>query len=47
MDAQLAAFLPRWRNAGYEVIVTADHGQSARGHRGGHDDEDAPLALYL
>jgi predicted AlkP superfamily pyrophosphatase or phosphodiesterase len=46
MDAQLAAFLPRWRNAGYEVIVTADHGQTARGHHGGHDDEMQDFALY-
>ena len=31
MDAMLAAFLPRWRANGYEVIVTADHGQTDRG----------------
>jgi predicted AlkP superfamily pyrophosphatase or phosphodiesterase len=46
IDAQLAAFLPRWRNAGYEVIVTADHGQTGRGHHGGHDDEMQDFALY-
>ena len=46
MDAQLAAFLPRWRNAGYEVIVTADHGQTDRGHHGGHDEEMQDFALY-
>ncbi|QPC85552.1 alkaline phosphatase family protein [Mesorhizobium sp. NBSH29] len=46
MDAQLAAFLPRWREAGYEVIVTADHGQTDRGHHGGHDDEMQDFALY-
>ncbi len=42
----LAAFLPRWREAGYEVIVTADHGQTDRGHHGGHDDEMQDFALY-
>jgi predicted AlkP superfamily pyrophosphatase or phosphodiesterase len=46
MDAQLAAFLPRWLKAGYEVIVTADHGQTGRGHHGGHDDEMQDFALY-
>jgi predicted AlkP superfamily pyrophosphatase or phosphodiesterase len=46
MDAMLAAFLPQWRAAGYEVIVTADHGQTDRGHHGGHDDEMQDFALY-
>ena len=46
MDAQLAAFLPRWRKAGYEVMVCADHGQSPRGHHGGHADEQQDFALY-
>ncbi len=46
MDGMLAAFLPRWRDAGYEVIVTADHGQTERGHHGGHDDEMQDFALY-
>ncbi|CAN7632439.1 alkaline phosphatase family protein [Rhizobium sp. LjRoot30] len=46
IDAQLAAFLPRWRKNGYEVIVTADHGQTNRGHHGGHDDEMQDFAFY-
>ncbi len=46
MDAMLAAFLPKWLEAGYEVIVTADHGQTNRGHHGGHDDEMQDVALY-
>ena len=46
IDAQLAAFLPRWLADGYEVIVTADHGQTDRGHHGGHDDEMQDFALY-
>ena len=28
LDSSLAGFLPRWLDAGYEVIVTADHGQT-------------------
>ncbi len=46
MDAMLAVFLSRWREAGYEVIVTADHGQSDRGHHGGHEDDQQDVALY-
>ncbi|MGB3501758.1 MAG: alkaline phosphatase family protein [Mesorhizobium sp.] len=46
MDGMLAAFLPKWVEAGYEVIVTADHGQTNRGHHGGHDDEMQDVALY-
>ena len=46
MDGMLAAFLPRWLRHGYEVMVTADHGQTDRGHHGGHDDEMQDFALY-
>ena len=46
MDGMLAGFLPLWREAGYEVIVTADHGQTDRGHHGGHEDEQQDFALY-
>ncbi|WP_214474718.1 alkaline phosphatase family protein [Mesorhizobium sp. dw_380] len=46
VDGMLAAFLPGWIRAGYEVMVTADHGQTDRGHHGGHDDEMQDFALY-
>ena len=46
LDSSLAGFLPDWIAAGYEVIVTADHGQTVRGHHGGHDDEMQDVALY-
>ena len=46
MDAMLAAFLPRWLRDGYEVIVTADHGQTDRGHHGGREDLQQDFALY-
>ena len=46
LDSSLAGFLPGWITAGYEVIVTADHGQTVRGHHGGHDDEMQDVALY-
>ena len=46
MDEALASFLARWRRAGFEVIVTADHGQDARGHHGGTTDLQRDFALY-
>ena len=46
MDEMLAPFLPRWLAMGYEVIVTADHGQDARGHHGGRDTLQQDSALY-
>ena len=46
LDASLAGFLPRWLASGYEVIVTADHGQTRRGHHGGHDEDMQDVALY-
>jgi len=46
LDAMLAGYLPRWLDLGYEVIVTADHGQSPRGHHGGTEDVQRDSALY-
>ena len=46
MDAMLAGFLPKWLDMGYEVIVTADHGQSLRGHHGGTGEDQRDVALY-
>lgn len=46
LDAQLAPFIPMWREAGNEVIVTADHGQSMRGHHGGAGADQQDFAFY-
>ncbi|MDT8342814.1 MAG: alkaline phosphatase family protein [Thermohalobaculum sp.] len=46
LDAMLAPYIRRWRAAGYEVIVTADHGQSVRGHHGGAGEDQQDFALY-
>ncbi len=46
LDAMLAHFLPLWLEAGYEVAVTADHGQTERGHHGGHEDAQQDVAFY-
>lgn len=46
LDEMLGPFIPRWRAMGYEVIVTADHGQDARGHHGGTGEDQQDFALY-
>jgi len=46
MDEMLAPFIPRWRAMGYDVIVTADHGQDDRGHHGGRNDLQQEFGLY-
>ncbi|PTE15580.1 alkaline phosphatase family protein [Pseudogemmobacter blasticus] len=46
MDATLAPFISRWRDKGFEVIVTADHGQDSRGHHGGTGEAQRDFAFY-
>lgn len=46
LDAQLAPYIKRWREAGYEIIVTADHGQSEHGHHGGRGEDQQDTGLY-
>lgn len=46
LDEELAAYIPRWRESGYELIVTADHGQDDRGHHGGAGELQQDAALY-
>jgi predicted AlkP superfamily pyrophosphatase or phosphodiesterase len=46
IDALLAALIPEWREAGYEVLVTADHGMNADGYHGGTLDDVRHVAFY-
>lgn len=46
MDEMLAPFIHQWRNMGYELIITADHGQDERGHHGGRGALQQEAALY-
>ena len=46
MDYMLAPWITKWRDMGYQVIVTADHGQDGRGHHGGQDPLQQDFALY-
>jgi predicted AlkP superfamily pyrophosphatase or phosphodiesterase len=46
LDNLLAQHLPRWREAGYQVLVTADHGMNAQGWHGGTGDEVTTVPFY-
>ncbi|PKM49906.1 MAG: nucleotide pyrophosphatase [Firmicutes bacterium HGW-Firmicutes-7] len=43
----MATFMPKWLNAGYQVIVTADHGMSEMGLHGGNTEVQRIVPLYL
>ncbi|MEO1209946.1 MAG: alkaline phosphatase family protein [Cyanobacteria bacterium J06638_20] len=44
-DSLLSHYVPRWREAGYTLLVTADHGMNADGQHGGvlPDVREVPL----
>lgn len=46
VDNALARVIPAWRAAGYDVLVTADHGMSAEGWHGGTTDMMCDVAFY-
>ena len=45
-DDFLAVAIPEWRDAGYTVLVTGDHGHNADEHHGGTSDEERHVPLY-
>lgn len=46
VDAALARHIPVWRDAGYRVLVTADHGFTDCGYHGGTEDDVRDVAFY-
>ena len=46
-DKQLSTYIPKWIEAGYNVVVGADHGMSQNGYHGGNSDEQRRTALYI
>lgn len=42
----LARYLPQWRQAGYAVLVTSDHGMSDDGSHGGPHETETHVPLY-
>ena len=46
IDNALSRAVPTWRELGYEVMVTADHGMNADKHHGGTEDIMRDVAFY-
>lgn len=46
MDTLLAEHLPLWRERGYRILVTSDHGMNADGYHGGTRDDVRHVAFY-
>ena len=46
MDDQLAQVVPQWLAAGYEILITADHGMNADGQHGGSSQAEREVPLF-
>ncbi|PEZ06218.1 nucleotide pyrophosphatase [Bacillus sp. AFS018417] len=47
VDVILANILPAWIEAGYQVIITADHGMNDDGNHGGTTAADRDVPLFI
>ncbi len=47
MDNYLSELIPIWQEAGYQIVVTADHGMSEWGLHGGTTDGERIVPFYL
>lgn len=47
VDILLASVLPKWMDAGYQIMVTADHGMNDDGQHGGTTSADRDVPLFL
>ncbi|MGG1397239.1 alkaline phosphatase family protein [Bacillus salipaludis] len=47
VDMILASVLPKWLEAGYQIIVTADHGMNDDGQHGGTTAADRDVPLFI
>lgn len=45
-DAILSNLLPIWMEAGYHIVITADHGMNEDGHHGGTGDAERDVPLF-
>lgn len=46
VDNALAEFLHLWTEAGYRVLITADHGMTPDGRHGGNSEAERMVAFY-
>jgi predicted AlkP superfamily pyrophosphatase or phosphodiesterase len=45
-DGILAMLLPRWMEAGYQILITSDHGMNEDGHHGGTSNAERDVPLF-
>ncbi len=43
----LSYFIPQWRDKGYEIIVTSDHGMNENGNHGGYSKLETEVPLWI
>jgi predicted AlkP superfamily pyrophosphatase or phosphodiesterase len=46
IDSLLAQYLPLWLQAGYNLLITADHGMNSDGQHGGNSPELREVPLF-
>ncbi|MDO5649635.1 MAG: alkaline phosphatase family protein [Gallicola sp.] len=46
-DVLLANYLPQWKEMGYDIIVTADHGMNSGGQHSGSDPSERRVPLFV
>ncbi|MBT8115573.1 MAG: alkaline phosphatase family protein, partial [Arenicella sp.] len=46
IDSALSHYIPLWQKHGYDIMITADHGHSDRGHHGGTSADMRDVAFY-
>ncbi len=47
IDVMLGTLLPGWLEAGYQIIVTADHGMDPMGSHGGNEEWERKVPLWV
>ncbi|GAB3064145.1 alkaline phosphatase family protein [Salinicoccus sesuvii] len=47
MDNYLSGLIPIWQEAGYQIVITADHGMSELGLHGGTTASERMVPLYI
>ncbi|WP_223067514.1 alkaline phosphatase family protein [Paenibacillus caui] len=45
VDSILSLLLPSWMEAGYQILITSDHGMNEDGHHGGTGDGERDVGL--
>lgn len=47
IDVILSNFIPIWKEMGYDIIITADHGMNTIGQHNGKDNSERKVPLYI